>query len=67
MLDVSIRTSDDRRRIDDWSLVLTALDVLVLFALVGFEFSTTALVCAGLLLPVAVIWNLRMLNLIEER
>ncbi|MCA8936546.1 MAG: hypothetical protein KDB68_10085 [Planctomycetes bacterium] len=46
---------------------LTALDVLVLFALVAFEFSTTALVCAGLLVPVALIWNLRMLNFIEEQ
>ncbi|MCB9932598.1 MAG: hypothetical protein H6841_04160 [Planctomycetes bacterium] len=47
--------------------VLTALDLLVLFALVAFEFSTTAIVCAVLLLPVALIWNLRMLNFIEER
>jgi hypothetical protein len=48
-------------------LLLTALDLLVLFALVSFEFSTTVIVCAGLLLPVAVIWNLRMLNFIEEK
>jgi hypothetical protein len=47
-------------------LVLTALDTLVLFALVAFQFSTTAIVCAGLLVPVALIWNLRMLNFIEE-
>lgn len=46
---------------------LTALDLLVLFALVAFEFSTTVIVCAVLLLPVALIWNLRMLNFIEER
>jgi len=46
---------------------LTALDLLVLFALVAFEFSTTVVVCAVLLLPVALIWNLRMLNFIEER
>jgi hypothetical protein len=48
-------------------LVLTALDLLVLFALVSFELTTTVIVCAGLLLPVAVIWNLRMLNFIEEK
>lgn len=47
-------------------LILTALDLAVLFALVAFELSTTVIVCAGLLLPVAVIWNLRMLNFIEE-
>jgi len=47
--------------------VLTGLDVLVLFALVSFQFSTTAIVCAVLLAPVAIIWNLRMLNFIEER
>jgi hypothetical protein len=46
---------------------LTALDLLVLFALVSFEFTTTAVICAGLLLPVAMIYNFRMLNLIEEQ
>jgi hypothetical protein len=46
---------------------LTILDLLVLFALVTFQFSTTAIVCAVILLPVALIWNLRMLNFIEER
>ncbi|MCB9894112.1 MAG: hypothetical protein H6839_06680 [Planctomycetes bacterium] len=46
---------------------LTALDLLALFAVVAFQFSTTAIVCAVILLPVALIWNLRMLNFIEER
>ena len=45
---------------------LTAMDLLVLFAAVKFEFSTTAIVCAVILVPVALIWNLRMLNFIEE-
>ncbi len=46
---------------------LTALDLLVLFALVSFEFTTTAVISAGLLLPVAMIYNFRMLNFIEEQ
>lgn len=46
---------------------LTVLDLAVLFALVSFQFTTTAVVSAGILLPVALIYNLRMLNLIEEQ
>lgn len=45
---------------------LTALDLLVLFALASFQFTTAAVIGAGLLLPVALIYNLRILNLIEE-
>lgn len=48
-------------------VVLTGADLLVLFALVSFEASTAAVVSAGLLLPAALIYNLRMLNFIEER
>lgn len=47
--------------------VLSMLDVLVLLLLVSFELSVTAIVCAVLLLPVSLIWNLRMLNFIEEQ
>jgi len=46
---------------------LTVVDVVVLFALVSFQFSTTAVVSAGLLLPVALLYNFRMMNFIEER
>lgn len=45
---------------------LTLLDLLVLLALAGFTFSTTAIVSAALLLPAALLYNLRMLNLMEE-
>lgn len=46
---------------------LTVLDLVVLFALVEFQFSTAAVISAGVLLPVALIYNFRMLNLIEEQ
>ncbi len=46
---------------------LTVLDLVVLFALAGFAFTTTAVVSAGILLPAALIYNLRMLNFIEEQ
>lgn len=46
---------------------LTAVDLVVLFALVSFQFSTTAVVSAGLLLPAALLYNFRMMNFIEER
>jgi hypothetical protein len=48
-------------------LGLTALDLLVLFALASFQFTTTAVIAAGLLLPVALVYNLRMLNFMEEQ
>lgn len=48
-------------------LGLTALDLLVLFALAAFEVSTAAMIGAAILLPVALIWNLRVLNFIEEQ
>lgn len=47
--------------------VMTVVDVVVLFALVSFQFSTTAVVSAGLLLPAALLYNFRMMNFIEER
>jgi hypothetical protein len=46
---------------------LTALDLLILFALVSFQFTTAAVIAAGLLLPAALLYNFRMLNLIEEK
>jgi hypothetical protein len=46
---------------------LTALDVFVLFLLVSFQFTTTAVISAGLLLPAALIYNFRMLGFIEEQ
>jgi hypothetical protein len=46
---------------------LTVLDLAVLFALAGFAFTTTAVVSAGLLLPVAALYNLRLMNFIEEQ
>lgn len=46
---------------------LTVLDLVVLFALAGFTFTTTAVVSAGLLLPVAALYNLRLMNFIEEQ
>ncbi|MBX3473814.1 MAG: hypothetical protein KF754_05485 [Planctomycetes bacterium] len=48
-------------------VALTVADLVVLFALVSFQFSTTAVVCAGLLLPAALLYNFRIMNLIEER
>ncbi len=48
-------------------LVLTLADLTVLFALAAFEFSTTAVVSAGILLPAALLYNFRMLNFIEEQ
>jgi hypothetical protein len=50
---------------------LTALDLTALFTvgwlLAGTVFSTTTVVSAGLLLPLALVWNLRLLNFIEEQ
>lgn len=48
-------------------LALTLIDLIVLFALVSFRFTTPAVVCAGLLLPAALLYNFRLLNFIEER
>lgn len=48
-------------------VVLTLADLTVLFALAAFEFSTTAVVSAGILLPAALLYNFRMLNFIEEQ
>lgn len=48
-------------------LTLTLLDVVVLFATVGFALSTWVVVCALLLLPLGGFVNLRVLNAIEEQ
>lgn len=49
-------------------VIMTVLDVLILFMLDGmFSFTITAVVCAGLLLPAALLYNFRMLNWIEEQ
>jgi hypothetical protein len=49
-------------------VLMTVLDVLILFLLDGmFSFTITAVVCAGLLLPAALLYNFRMLNWIEEQ
>lgn len=50
---------------------LTVLDLAVLFLvswwLANSTFNTAAVVSAGLLLPIALVWNLRLLNFIEEQ
>lgn len=49
-------------------LGLTGLELGVLFSLSFFGYSTTSLVvCGALLLPVALVWNLKVLNFIEEQ
>ena len=50
---------------------LTVLDMAAVFVFSALAtasaFSTTSIVSAGLLLPLALVWNLRLLNFIEER
>lgn len=50
---------------------LTVLDLAAVFVFSALAtasaFSTTSIVSAGLLLPLALVWNLRLLNFIEER
>ena len=50
---------------------LTLLDLTALFLVSMFlaesTFNTTAVISAGLLLPIALVWNLRLLNFIEEQ
>lgn len=50
---------------------LTVLDLTALFVISWLfaesAFNTTAVVSAALLLPVALVWNLRLLNFIEEQ
>jgi hypothetical protein len=46
-------------------VLLTALDLLLVFVLTGFSFTTAAVVSAGILLPVALLYNFAILNRIE--
>ena len=50
---------------------LTVVDIAALFGvswwLAESTFNTAAVISAGLLLPVALVWNLRLLNFIEEQ
>jgi hypothetical protein len=48
-------------------MLLTAVDVLLVFVLVGFAFTTAAVISAAILLPVALLYNFRILNVLETQ
>jgi hypothetical protein len=48
-------------------LLLTAVDLLLVFVLVGFTFSTAAVISAAILLPAALLYNFRILSVLETQ